>query len=207
LNNRFQNILFDVGVVLLHLKYEPAIRELIAHCPPERHHTTQSFFSLLGRTHLVDDYERGEFSARDYFRIFTEKTGFTGTFDEFAAIWRSIFEENTPMIDFAHELAKDHRIYLATNASDLHVPWIFDRYPRLRFFTDYACSCYLHATKPSRDFYERMLAKFGTPPESCLFIDDRPENCAGAEACGIRSILYAEPQATIEAVKKSLTAP
>lgn len=191
-----ENIFFDLGVVLLHLVYEPAVKELIAHCDPDRHHTSQSFFSLLGRTHLVDDYERGDLDAQAYFRAFVKATGFRSDFEEFAKIWRSIFEENTPMIDFAHELAATHRLYILTNASDLHVPWVFDRYPRLRFFTDYACSCYLRATKPDRAFYERSLAKFGVRPEACLFIDDRPENCAAAETCGIRSILYTTPEET-----------
>ncbi|HEY8239825.1 MAG TPA: HAD family phosphatase [Kiritimatiellia bacterium] len=200
----FENVFFDLGVVLLHLIYEPAVKELIAHCDPARHHTTQSFFSLLGRTHLVDDYERGDLTAAEYFAKFRDATGFRGGFESFAAIWRSIFEENTPMIDFARDLAKRHRVYILTNASDLHVPWVFERYPRLNFFTDYACSCYLRATKPSPEFYKRSLEKFGTPAGTCLFIDDRPENVEGAEACGIRSILYTTPEATIGAVIRAL---
>jgi FMN phosphatase YigB (HAD superfamily) len=199
-----ENIFFDLGVVLLHLIYEPAVKELIAHCDPERHHTSTSFFSLLGRSHLVDAYERGDLAAPEYFREFTKATGFRGDFNEFAKIWRSIFAENGPMIDFARELARRHPVYILTNASDLHVPWVFERYPRLDFFKDYACSCYLRATKPSREFYERALEKFGTPAKSCLFIDDRPENIEGAEACGIRSILYTTPQETIRKVTEIL---
>jgi FMN phosphatase YigB (HAD superfamily) len=199
-----QHVFFDLGVVLLHLIYEPAVKELISHCDPERHHTTTSFFSLVGRTHLVDDYERGELTARQYFDIFVKATGFQSSFEEFTRIWRSIFEENTPMIDFAHEVAAARNTYILTNASDLHVPWVFDRYPRLRFFTDYTCSCYIGETKPSAAFYEKSLAQFGVAAASCLFIDDRPENIAGAEACGIRSVLYTTPDETIAAVRRCL---
>lgn len=194
---RIQNVMFDLGVVLLHLDYEPALRQCIPLCDPERIAHSGSFLSLLGRTPIVDAYERGELTAREFFARFVEHTGFRGSFEDFTAIWRSIFRENTPMLDLGRRLARTYPVYFMTNASDLHVPWVFDQYPNLRFFKDYACSCYVRASKPDRLFYERALARFGVRPETSLFIDDRPENVEGARALGFPCVLYVSPEQAI----------
>lgn len=199
-----QNIIFDLGVVMLHLEYDRAIARARALCDPARAAGFQSFFGLLGRASAVDAYERGEMSASDFFEQFREASGFRGGFDDFVVIWRSIFAENTPMIDFARELSARYPLYYMTNASDLHVPWVFERFPALNLHRDYACSCYLRAGKPDRAFYERGLARFGIPAASGLLIDDRPENVEGARACGLPALLYTTPAETIAAVRRTL---
>lgn len=196
----FQSVLFDLGVVMLHLNYERAREQLLPLCDPARAGHGQSFLSLLDRTHLVQEYELGHMTAEDFFGHFVEHTGFRGDFDTFAGIWRSIFDENAPMLEFGQALSRRFPIYFLTNASDLHVPWVFERFPSMRFFTGWICSCYIGALKPDRRFYEQAMSRFGLSPDRCLFVDDRPENIEGAEALGIRSVLYTEPQETIRRV-------
>lgn len=186
--------MFDLGVVLLHLEYEAARDACIARCDPTKLAASGKFLSLLGRTPVVDAYERGDLSAQQFFDHFAEATGFDGALADFAEIWRSIFRENDPMIAFGRKLSETYPIYFMTNASDLHVPWVFDRFPRLQFFRDVACSCYIHAAKPELLFYERALSKFGVRPETCLFIDDRPENIETAIRLGFRCVLYENPE-------------
>jgi FMN phosphatase YigB (HAD superfamily) len=198
------NVLLDIGVVLLHLDYARALERLARFCPPERRRGGPSFLALLGRDDAVAVYERGGMSAAEFFAHVVRLTGFSGSMAAFVDIWRDIFAENEPMIRFGRELAATRKVYFATNAGDLHVPWIFERFPSLRFFTDCACSCYLGASKPSAEFFDRALARFGLEPGACLFVDDRPENVAGAEAAGIRSILYAGPDQAVQAVRAAL---
>lgn len=195
--SRMENVMFDLGVVLLHLEYEPALRQCLPLCDPARIAHSGSFLSLLGRTPIVDAYERGELTDRQFFAEFVRHTGFRESFETFTAIWRSIFRENTPMLDLGRRLAARYPVFFMTNASDLHVPWVFERYPSLRFFKDYACSCYLRASKPDRLFYERALARFGVAAERSLFIDDRPENVEAAQAMGFTTVLYENPEQAI----------
>ncbi len=202
MTSSIKNVMFDLGVVLVHLEYEPAIQRCLPLCDPAKTPNSQSFLSLGGRTPLVDAYERGEMTDREFFDHFVEQTGFRGSFEEFTAIWRSIFRENTPMLDLGHQLARSYPIYFMSNASDLHVPWVFDHFPSLRFFTDYAVSWDVRAGKPDPAFYERALARFGVKAEESLFIDDRPENVESAERLGFRCILYQDaPQAIGETLK------
>ena len=141
-------ILFDLGVVMLHLQYERAIARAVPLCDPEKIARGANFLSLLDRTHHVNDYETGRMTAFDFFAQFTAATGFRGSFDDFADLWRGIFAENEPMLAFGQELAARYPCYFLTNASDLHVPWVFERYHGLRFLRGYHCSCYAGVMKP-----------------------------------------------------------
>jgi putative hydrolase of the HAD superfamily len=51
-------------------------------------------------------------------------------------------------------------------------------------------SCYLGLRKPEAAIYHRALDILGRPAERILFIDDRAENVAGAEAAGIKAIVF-----------------
>ena len=44
--------------------------------------------------------------------------------------------------------------------------------------------------KPSPEPYLAVAAALQVPPEECLFVDDLPVNCRGAEAVGMRSVLF-----------------
>lgn len=51
-------------------------------------------------------------------------------------------------------------------------------------------SHHLGVRKPEPAFYERLLARIRHEPRACLFVDDREDNCTGAEAAGMRSHLF-----------------
>jgi FMN phosphatase YigB (HAD superfamily) len=196
--------MFDLGVVLMHLEYDAAREACLALCDPARVHRSRDFLNVLGRSPIVDAYERGELSARAFFDHFVAHTGFSGSFETFVAIWRSIFRENAPMIEFGRRVAERWPVFFMTNASDLHVPWIFERFPSLNFFTDVACSCYIGAAKPDPTYYTRALAKFGVDAASSLFVDDRPENIEAARALGFRGVLYESPEQAIAEMRALL---
>ena len=51
-------------------------------------------------------------------------------------------------------------------------------------------SCQFGVVKPDPAIYRRALDILGRPPERVLFIDDRVENVAAAEAAGIRALHF-----------------
>ncbi|HLH40471.1 MAG TPA: HAD family phosphatase [Bryobacteraceae bacterium] len=60
----------------------------------------------------------------------------------------------------------------------------------LRHFDQVTFSCELGCTKPDRRIYENALQGLGVLAEEALFIDDRPENVAGARQAGLHAELY-----------------
>lgn len=199
-----RNILFDIGVVLLHLDYGPAMARMLPRCDPARRLHAQKFLSLVERDPMIAEYERGKVDAHDFFRHFAGLTGFRGTYEEFAEIWFDILSENRPMIEFARELSRSYACYLVTNAGPIHIPRLYRTFQALDFYRDEAASCDLGEVKPDRAFYEKALVKFGIAADTCLLLDDRPENVEGARACGIRAVRYTNPAETIAAVRAEL---
>jgi len=59
-----------------------------------------------------------------------------------------------------------------------------------RFF-----SCRIGATKPDPAAYRAVLDGIGAAPGHVTFVDDRPANVVGAEAAGIRGVLFTDPAA------------
>lgn len=51
------------------------------------------------------------------------------------------------------------------------------------------------ATKPDPRMYRTLLAALDATPETCLFVDDRAPNLAGAKAMGIRTVQMVRPEA------------
>jgi putative hydrolase of the HAD superfamily len=44
--------------------------------------------------------------------------------------------------------------------------------------------------KPDRKIYEEVARELGADPADVVFVDDRPENVAGAEAAGMTGVHY-----------------
>ena len=61
---------------------------------------------------------------------------------------------------------------------------VFDR------FRDVVVSGTEHLVKPDAAIYELAVRRFGMPAEQLIFVDDRAENVAGAEAIGMRGHLF-----------------
>jgi putative hydrolase of the HAD superfamily len=65
-------------------------------------------------------------------------------------------------------------------------PWL-PRFSRTFF------SCDLRAVKPEAAAYKAVLDALQVEPDDVVFVDDRPANVAGAEAAGIRAVLFESP--------------
>ena len=62
--------------------------------------------------------------------------------------------------------------------------------PVFDLFQDIVVSGTEKMVKPSAEIYKLAIARFGIDPARALFIDDRAENIAGAEACGLKGHLF-----------------
>ena len=66
----------------------------------------------------------------------------------------------------------------------------FKHFGLRNYFQVALSSCYLGLRKPEPAIYHRALDILGRPAERTLFIDDREENVAGAEAAGMKAIRF-----------------
>ena len=184
----FDVILFDVGRVLLtngwdhderaltakyfHLDLEPfEARHAAAYPAWERGETT-----LKEYLDVVVFYEPRRFSPGDFFGFMLNQSkllpnGALGILEELAA-------SDKCMLGALNNEARE------TNE------FRFESFGLRSYFAVSLSSCYLGLRKPEPAIYKRALDILGRPAERILFIDDRPENVAGATGVGTKGIRF-----------------
>ncbi len=108
------------------------------------------------------------------------------------ASWLHLNEGTVALIeDLA---AAGHRLALLSNAP-AETAEAVAVLPVVRHFEHLAFSCFLGSVKPEPDCYRAVLAMLGARPADVIFLDDRPENVAGAAVLGIRGVHFTTPEA------------
>lgn len=184
----FDVILFDVGGVLLTNGWDHRERAAVL----DQFQLDRAEFEARHEK-PYDAWERDAIDARQYLdaTVFYEPRSFTH--DEFLA---AIFAQSEPIPDTAlgilGELAASDRCMLGVLNNEAREPNEFRlRKFGLRNFLQVAfSSCYMGLRKPEPAIYRRALDILGKPPGRVLFIDDRPENAAGAVAAGMQAIRF-----------------
>ena len=98
-------------------------------------------------------------------------------------------------IAVARDLASTTRTRLCTasNEADALSRYRIRLFGLIGIFDTFIASCWIGVRKPSPGFYHRILAITAARAEDSLFIDDREENVAAAQALGFYAIHYQSP--------------
>jgi epoxide hydrolase-like predicted phosphatase len=97
---------------------------------------------------------------------------------------------NDELLDLILELRKKYKIGLLSNTSDNDVERFFSPADMAKYFDDVILSYRVQLTKPHPEIYQLAAQRLNVTPAECVFIDDNAHNIAGAEAVGMRGILY-----------------
>ena len=184
----FDAILFDVGGVLLTNGWDHRERASVI----EHFHLDREAFEAR-HAEANDAWERGAITANQYLdaTVFYEPRSFSH--EDFLA---AICDQSVPLGDSAlgilGQLAASDKCMVGclNNEARETNDYRFGRYGLRKHFKVAFSSCYVGLRKPGAPIYRRALDILGTPPERVLFIDDRQENVAGAEAVGIKGVRF-----------------
>lgn len=145
------------------------------------------------------DFEHGRIDEETFLaRFFADgraydRDGFVGAVERAYAWLPDVPELLTELRDagaIMHALSNYPRWYLRIERRlglSRLVPWTF-------------VSCETGLRKPDPAAYLGAAAALGVPPASCLFIDDREDNCAAARAVGMDTIRFRSAGALREAL-------
>ena len=86
--------------------------------------------------------------------------------------------------------ARGHRLFGLSNWSAETFVQIKEDFPALKLLDGMVVSGYVKCLKPSPEIYRILLDRYSLQASDCVFIDDNAANVAGAEAVGIRGILF-----------------
>src|SRR4051794_34265482 len=150
--------IFDIGNVILRFDFQHAIRKLEQHCDP----VAESVLELIEPVKLA--YEDGRMERAAFQEQVRAILRYTGSDADMVAAWEDIFTANEPMVRLIEELAPRFPLYLLSNTSDIHVDFIFRRFPVFERFQDAVYSYKVRASKPSRAIYEIAARQFAVEP-------------------------------------------
>lgn len=180
-------IVFDFGNVIGFFDHQRATGKLaaLAGAPEKEVH------AFLFGSELDVAFESGKLSVEEFLELLRSQWGLACHVDEVAAAYADIFWPNREVCEMVPRLKPRYRILLGSNTSELHSRHFLRQFEdTLRHFDGFVLSHRVGARKPSAIFYEHCHRTAGCAPRECVFIDDLPANVAGAEACGLKAILY-----------------
>ncbi|MGN8050759.1 HAD family hydrolase [Curtobacterium sp. 22159] len=147
---------------------------------------------------LRHDLDRGDLSVLAYWRAIAERTGRHWTVTDIHRFWAidftGWFEVEPDTLAVVEELHEGGtRLALLSNAGfDFGDP--YRRSPMGSLFETVVVSAEEHVLKPGPSIYRDTCARLGIDPRQMVFVDNRAENVAGAEAIGAIGHHYTSPE-------------
>lgn len=145
----------------------------------------------------VGAFESGQISLAEYLdvTVFWRERDFSR--DEFTTFMFSLSTPSLESLDVVRRLRQNirgrpTRVRMATlnNESRELNEHRIRVFGLCELFDVFFSSCWLGVRKPTRQIYEHVLGMTQANPASSVFVDDREQNLAPAQALGMRTVLY-----------------
>jgi 2-haloacid dehalogenase len=189
---RYKAIIWDLGNVLVDWKPEYLFRKLISDpekrkfflqniCTNDWNENQDAGYPIQKATEeMVEKYPEWKEYIEAYYTRWTEM--FSGPIEGTVEIFRKL-REQTPL-----------RHYALTNWSGELFPIALKLFPFFHWFDGRVVSGEEKMRKPTNEFYHLLLSRYQLAADEVLFIDDNERNIKAAEALGIRSIRFHNPE-------------
>ena len=187
-------VVFDVGRVLIDYSYKDFFQLLNS-----RGGVFSSEDDFTGKVGLID-YEHGRMTDADFLNRINSLLDEPLAEDSLIAAWKDLFTPATPMLELAQQLKQRCRVYLLSNTSAIHWAHLQATYDLPALCHDLFASCEVGHMKPAPEIFAIAEQRFGLVPERSVFIDDKQENVAGAQACGWQGLWHRNAVETREVV-------
>jgi putative hydrolase of the HAD superfamily len=137
-------------------------------------------------------FERGEISLNEYLErtIFYSKRTFSPRdFEDFMYAQSQSLPES---LEFVRSMARSGRCLMAVinnEGAEINA-YRIQQFGLRDIFAAFFSSCYVGIRKPEVGIYQIALRVMQRTADECIFVDDRPENVAGAVSAGMNGIRF-----------------
>jgi HAD superfamily hydrolase (TIGR01509 family) len=190
-----RNVVFDIGWVFVRLNYRPML-ELLKSAGVEG----EDLHSVLARAAL-EDHECGRLHGFGLLERLCSLTHGRVSLEQMHQFWVGMFELEAAMVDLAHRLSGDYRVYLLSNIGDLHWAHLSREYQLHRVGHGALPSYLAGVMKPHAGIYAEAERRFALEPAATVFIDDRDDNIATARSRGWHGIVHGGYASTVAALR------
>ena len=201
-----RNIIFDIGSVLVEFRPQWVMEHMGIDVE-----TTAAISRTTFQSERWQELDRGIIPEADVIAAMRAETPahYRDAFDRFFACGRKDLVREFPYaVQWLKTLrGRGYKIYLLSNYPrsffELHATTVFTFLP---FVDGKIVSAYVQCIKPDSAIYQQLLDTYRLSAKECVFIDDRTENIAAAEALGIRGIIFTAYEAAHIELEALLTA-
>lgn len=178
-----EGVLFDLGGVLCTVDESSVWQAWQAHTGIDASDLKRELFDR----DLKDYFDKGLKPPGMVALFLAARFDIELTKNDWKNIWCTSLSPKPEMNDLATIVASQLPTVTASTTDALHWAHISPQLSCLNRFTGHALSYEMGELKPHASFYIKALEILGTPVEKTLFIDDRPENIAGAKEVGMQT--------------------
>ena len=187
-----QNIIFDLGVVILELDYNrtaAAFQALgISHF--------DTIYSKIKQQDFFDRFETGHLTNEEFRDTIRKNIPQPVTDQQIDTAWNAMLLSIPPStLDLLRDIGSKKRIFLLSNTNHIHIEAftaIIDRQYGFRKFeqlfekTYYSCN--MGMRKPNADIFDFVVKENHLNIAETLFIDDSPQHVEGARNYGLTAL-------------------
>jgi FMN phosphatase YigB (HAD superfamily) len=179
--------IFDIGNVLVNFDMQKILQNISVHSQVTVNELRTFYYS----TELLK-VETGKISGREYFTKLAEMTGLKWNYQDWIHAWVEIYETNETGLNLLKQVkAKNFPAYILSNLAEYHSDALKIKTPEVLNETQFNFFSFeLGNHKPDPGIYQYVCARLAVDPEKCVFLDDMPENVAGAQSIGMHGIVY-----------------
>ena len=195
-------ILYDLGNVILPFNHYQIAEKLSRFSQKRELRDPKKIFSYLFdlQKGIINDFDVGKVSPREFFQTIKENLGLSISFDEFIPIWNDIFFENVEVSQIVLSQKGRWRLGLLSNTDPLHFNYVLSKFSIVRVFDKWILSYEVGFKKPAVEIFQMAIAWASVEPQKILFIDDTKKHVEVAISLGMQGIHFI----SAEQLKKEL---
>lgn len=184
---KINNVIFDLGAVLLEWKPEDILSEAFKN----KEDRLKARNGILNHPDWID-LDRGTLKEKDAVQKFSERTGLSepSIKNFFDIVRKSLTAKEDTLEIFNQCRKKNLKLYCLSNMSIENFEYVQNRYAFFNDFSGIVVSGYINLVKPDPRIFEFILSKYQIVPSQTVFIDDNTTNVLTAEGFGIHAIEF-----------------
>ena len=203
-----KNIIFDLGGVILNIRYQNALEAF------QKLSTSQQTiaFTQQKQSRLFDEYETGRISDQAFREGLRQHYEIEASDAEIDAAWNAmLLDIPAERITLLQALSQKYRLFLLSNTNAIHLVH-FTRLVAEGFaipsldslFEKTYYSHLIGQRKPDAPVFEHILDRHQLNRHETLFIDDSIQHIEGARLVGLQTLFLAPPLTINEVFKNAI---
>ena len=182
-----KNVIFDLGNVVLKLKWEKVLNRY-----SDNETDIQTLKTVIFDSDEWKELDNGTIEKNDAINIMLSKLpkNLHEACKNIMVNWRDGLVINNEIISFIESIKlQGYKTYILSNAPH-EIPEYLTNNDLNKYFDGQIISAQEKVSKPERKIYEILLDRYSLNPEESLFLDDKKENIEAAIDCNINGYVF-----------------